>query len=108
MSVSSTNHTPSRIPDRCPTHKNQRQRILERLIAARGGEVPSSELAEVSLQYNARVSELREAGFVIISRVEVRDGVKHGRTIDASGRNLARTNCCHVSCCRNRSRHARP
>ncbi len=78
MSVSSTNHTPSRIPDRCPKHKNQRQRILERLIAARGGEVPSSELAEVSLQYNARVSELREAGFVIISRVEVRDRVKHG------------------------------
>ena len=40
--------------------------------------MPSSELAEVSLQYNARVSELREAGFVIISRVEVRDGVKRG------------------------------
>jgi hypothetical protein len=32
----------------------------------------------VSLQYNARISELREAGFVIISRVELRDGVKHG------------------------------
>ena len=68
----------SRIPDNGPRRKNHRQRILELLIAARGGEVPSSELAEVSLQYNARVSELREAGFVIISRVEVRDGVKRG------------------------------
>lgn len=75
MAVSSSNHTPSRIPDSggepAPRRKNQRQRILERLIAARGGEVPSLELAAVSLQYNARVSELREAGFVIISRLEI-------------------------------------
>jgi hypothetical protein len=69
---------PSRIPDSSPRRKNHRQRILELLIAARGGEVPSSELARVSLQYNARVSELREAGFVIITRVEVHDGVKRG------------------------------
>lgn len=61
-----------------PLRKNQRQRILEMLVAARGGEVPSPELARVSLQYCARISELREAGFVIISRVEVHDGVKHG------------------------------
>jgi hypothetical protein len=84
MSVSSNNHTPSRIPDSagesalCPRPKNQRQRILDLLVAAHGGEVPSSALAEVSLQYNTRVSELREAGFVIISRVEIHDGVKHG------------------------------
>lgn len=84
MPVSSSNHTPSRIPDTggepalWPRRKNQRQRILELLIAARGGEVPSPELARVSLQYNARISELREAGFVIISRVEIHDGVKHG------------------------------
>jgi hypothetical protein len=78
MPVSPSNHTPSRIPDSNPRVKNQRQRILERLFAARGGEVPSSELAEVSLQCNARVSELREAGFVIISNVEIHDGVKHG------------------------------
>jgi len=84
MSVSSSNHTPSRIPgsvgkrDLRPQRKNQRQRILELLIAACGGEVPSPELARVSLQYCARISELREAGFIIISRVEVHDGLKHG------------------------------
>jgi hypothetical protein len=84
MPVSSSSHTPSRIPDSggepalWPLRKNQRQRILELLIAACGGEVPSPELARVSLQYCARISELREAGFVIISRVEVHDGVKHG------------------------------
>ncbi len=84
MPVSLSNHTASRIPDGRgapalrPLRKNQRQRVLELLIASRDGEVPSSELAKVSLQYNARVSELREAGFVIISRVEIHDGVKHG------------------------------
>ena len=75
---------PSRIPESGgepalrPQRKNQRQRILELLIAACGGDVPSPDLARVSLQYCARISELREAGFVIISRVEVHDGVKHG------------------------------
>jgi hypothetical protein len=84
MPVSSSDHAPSRIPDSAeepalwPRRKNQRQRILELLIAACGGEVPSPELARVSLQYCARISELREAGFVIISRVEVHEGVKHG------------------------------
>jgi hypothetical protein len=58
--------------------KNQRQRILELLVEACGCEVPSPELARVSLQYCARISELREAGFVIISRVEIHDGVKRG------------------------------
>jgi hypothetical protein len=82
--VSSSNQTPSRIPDSdaepalAPQRKNQRQRILERLISARGGEVPSPELARLSLQYCARISELRDEGFVIISRVEVHDGVKCG------------------------------
>jgi hypothetical protein len=84
MPVSSSIHTPSRIPANggepslFPVRKNQRQQILELLVAARGAEVPSPELARVSLQYCARISELREAGFVIISRVEVHNGVKHG------------------------------
>jgi len=84
MPVSPRNYCPSRIPESdtepalCSRRKNQRQRILERLIAACGGDVPSPELAKVSLQYCARISELREAGFVIISRVEIYDGVKHG------------------------------
>jgi hypothetical protein len=84
MAVSPSNPARSRIPDSdaepapWPRRRNQRQRILELLLAARGGEVPSPELARVSLQYCARISELREAGFVIISRVEVHDGTKRG------------------------------
>jgi hypothetical protein len=85
MPVSSSTRAPSRIPDSgggpdhfLPLRKNQRNLILELLFSARGHEVPSLELARVSLQYNARISELREAGFVIISRVELRDGVKRG------------------------------
>jgi hypothetical protein len=75
---------PSRIPESggepalWPLRKNQRERILELLIAACGAEVPSPELARISLQYNARIKELRESGFVIISRVEIHNGVKHG------------------------------
>jgi len=84
MPVSSSNPTTSRIldggdePARLPLRKNQRQKILDLLVAARGDEVPSPELARVSLQYCARISELREEGFVIVSRVEVHDRVKHG------------------------------
>lgn len=40
--------------------------------------VSSSELAEIGLQYNARIFSLREAGYVIESRVEKRDGKKFG------------------------------
>ena len=82
MSVSSINQFTSRIPYSAgesavrPRRKNQRQRILELLMA--GGEVPSPELARISLQYCARIAELREAGFVIISRIEIHAGVKHG------------------------------
>jgi hypothetical protein len=75
---------PSRIPDSDgepavrPQRKNQRQRILELLISAGGTEVPSPELARVSLQYCARIAELRDEGFVIISRVEIHSGMKRG------------------------------
>ncbi len=52
MPLSSSKRTQSRIPNSDdhpalrPLRKNQRQRILELLIAARGGEVPSPELAK--------------------------------------------------------------
>jgi len=58
--------------------KNQRSQILEVLLAARGGEVPSPDLARISLQYNARILELREMGLRIISRTERRDGKTYG------------------------------
>jgi len=58
--------------------RNQRQRILDRLLEARGSEVPSFELSRISLQYGARVKELREAGFRIVNRVEHHDGKVFG------------------------------
>jgi hypothetical protein len=57
----------------------QRARILKRLIAAKGAEVPSYELAQESLQYSARIHELRhDLGFQIVSRTERRNGAVHG------------------------------
>jgi hypothetical protein len=42
-------------------------------------EVSSRELSAISLQYCARIAELRDAGTVISNRVEVqRSGVRHG------------------------------
>lgn len=58
--------------------KNQRNRILEILITARGNDVPSVDLGRVSLQYGARIKELRELGFTIVNRTVRRDGAVHG------------------------------
>ena len=52
--------------------KTQRQRILDLLLSARGREVPSVALSRISLQYGARVKELRELGFKIQNRTERR------------------------------------
>jgi hypothetical protein len=52
--------------------KNQGQRILDRLL--QGGEVPSVALSRISLQYGARVKELREMGFKISNRTERHGG----------------------------------
>jgi hypothetical protein len=42
-------------------------------------EVSSRDLSAISLQYCARIAELRDAGAVIANRVEVqRSGVRHG------------------------------
>jgi hypothetical protein len=56
----------------------QRDRILNLLVAAHGGEVPSYELAKIALQYNARVKELRALGHVIRNRTERVNGQVHG------------------------------
>jgi hypothetical protein len=58
--------------------KNQRQRILDLLLAAHGEEVPSLALSRISLQYGARVKELRGLGFRIVNRTERRAGQIHG------------------------------
>jgi hypothetical protein len=58
--------------------KNQRQRILDLLIAAHGQEVPSVALSHISLQYGARVKELRSLGFRIPNRTERHAGKVYG------------------------------
>lgn len=58
--------------------KNHRQRILDLLLAAHGQEVPSVTLSRISLQYGARVKELRELGFRITNRTGRRAGQVHG------------------------------
>src|SRR5690348_1822144 len=58
--------------------RSQRQRILDLLVRARGAEVTSRALAAVSLQYGARVRELRELGFQIVNRTETHGRMRHG------------------------------
>ncbi len=59
---------------RLPCRPSQRQRIFEKLDGARGQEVPASKLADISLQYCARLKELRDigalCGFRITNRIE--------------------------------------
>lgn len=58
--------------------KTQRNKILDLLISARGNDVPSVDLGRVSLQYGARIKELRELGFTIVNRTVRRNGAVHG------------------------------
>jgi|ERR1039458_984177 hypothetical protein len=55
---------------------SQRARILGRLIAAHGAEVPLSEISSLAAQYNARIWSLRKMGFKIVNRTEEVDGVR--------------------------------
>jgi hypothetical protein len=55
----------------------QSARILELLSSK--SEVSALELSSISLQYAARVCELRKTGVTIANRVEVKaDGTRHG------------------------------
>jgi hypothetical protein len=56
---------------------SQEQRILNLLHAAWPNWVPAPQLAQISLQYSARVYSLRKR-FQISNRVEIVDGVRHG------------------------------
>lgn len=53
-------------------------KILSLLVAARGGEVSAVEFSKISLQYGARLKELRQMGFRIVNRVEVSGRTRHG------------------------------
>jgi hypothetical protein len=74
---SSTNPTRSTPANSAPeSSSTQRGRILGLLIEARGGWVPSPEIAACAAQYNARIFELRRLGFEIVNRTEERDGMR--------------------------------
>jgi hypothetical protein len=57
--------------------RTQCGRILGRLIAAHGAEVPLYEISSLAAQYNARIWSLRKMGFVIENRTQEIDGVRH-------------------------------
>jgi hypothetical protein len=61
------------------SEQTQAQRILNLLVGAAGEWVPAPQLAEISLQYSARISELRALGHPIENRVTMsRHGGRHG------------------------------
>jgi|SRR5215472_3781987 len=63
-----------RLTDAVSDSRNQRDRILHLLKAAAPGWVPAPALARISLQYSARIFELRPSGWKIANRVEIVDG----------------------------------
>jgi len=55
----------------------QRAEILGLLISAGGAEVPLPKITECAAQYNARIFELRRAGFRIKNRTQEVNGARH-------------------------------
>jgi hypothetical protein len=56
----------------------QTARILNLLAASWPSWTPAPALARISLQYCARISELREQGWEICNRTEWQGGTRHG------------------------------
>ena len=52
------------------TFKGQKLELLNALLARRGEWIPAFALARIALQYNARVKELRDAGYKIENKTE--------------------------------------
>jgi hypothetical protein len=52
---------------------SQTSRVLALLRAHRGQRVPCYLIAAVALQYNTRISELREQGYIIVNEHEYHD-----------------------------------
>jgi hypothetical protein len=61
-----------------PNYRNQEDRILCLLEAARPSWTPAPSLAQISLQYGRAVNSLRRKGWLIENRVRIVDGVRHG------------------------------
>jgi hypothetical protein len=64
--------------------KGQKAAILDLLHKNRGQWIPAYSLSAVALQYNARVKELRDAGYVIENQT-----ARHGRQVHGSFRLVA-------------------
>jgi hypothetical protein len=62
----------------------QKEEILDLLLRNRGNWIPSYSLSAVALQYNARVKELRDAGYKVENKTE-----RHGRQVHGSFRLIA-------------------
>ena len=60
------------------TFKGQKLELLNALLAHRGEWIPAFELGRIALQYNARVYELREAGYRIENMTRRVGGQVHG------------------------------
>jgi hypothetical protein len=58
--------------------KGQRGKILRLLEESQSQWVPAYRLAGIALQYNARVKELRDHGYVIENKTERVGGAVHG------------------------------
>jgi hypothetical protein len=56
----------------------QKAAILDLLLNRRGQWAPTSRVAELALQYSARVKELRDAGYTVENRTERVNGKIHG------------------------------
>jgi hypothetical protein len=69
---------PDTVNHSTPQSNTQRAAILRLLIDARGAWVPLPEIMACAAQYNARLHELRKAGFNIPKpRIETINGQKH-------------------------------
>jgi hypothetical protein len=53
-------------------------KLILNLLQATDGWTPAPALARISLQYSARILELRRKGWLISNKVEIRNGVKCG------------------------------
>jgi hypothetical protein len=60
-------------------HKlTQRDRLLRLLAEANGAEVSLLDILALRIsQYNSRIKDLREAGHIILNRLEVKNGARH-------------------------------
>ena len=55
----------------------QQTKILELLVAARGGWVPLPDVMRCAAQYNARIYELRHQGYCIRNRTRIVIRIRH-------------------------------